>query len=72
MRNKSAYALAALETLLELCADEKYLGTTPGVTAVLHTWGQNLCYHPAPATGVGLAKVGPGVPGEPAGSLGWA
>ena len=34
------------ETLLELCGDKKYLGATPGITAVLHTWGQNLMYHP--------------------------
>ena len=37
---------AASETLAELCADPKYLGATPGVTAVLHTWGQSLHYHP--------------------------
>ena len=37
---------AASETLMELCADRKYLGAKPGVTAVLHTWGQNLSYHP--------------------------
>jgi hypothetical protein len=52
---------AASETLMELCADEKYLGATPGVTAVLHTWGQNLCYHPhlhCVVTGGGLTKIG--------------
>jgi len=51
---------AASETLLELCADEKYLGAVPGVTAVLHTWGQNLCYHPhlhCVVTGGGLTKL---------------
>ena len=37
---------SASETLLELCADKKYLGAKPGITAVLHTWGQNLSYHP--------------------------
>jgi hypothetical protein len=37
---------AASETLLELSADKKYLGAKPGITAVLHTWGQNLSYHP--------------------------
>ncbi len=43
------YALlfqAASETVLELCADRKYLGAKPGITAVLHTWGQNLQFHP--------------------------
>lgn len=34
------------ETLLELGTDKKYLGAKLGVTAVLHTWGQNLLYHP--------------------------
>jgi hypothetical protein len=46
---ETAYRLlfkAVSETLLELCADNKYLGAMPGITAVLHTWGQNLMYHP--------------------------
>lgn len=50
---------AASETLMELCADRKYLGAIPGITAVLHTWGQNLCYHPhlhCIVTGGGLAE----------------
>ncbi len=34
------------ETLLELCSNPKYLGAKPGITAILHTWGQNLSYHP--------------------------
>ena len=49
---------AASQTLLELCADPKYLGATPGITAILHTWGQNLHYHPhlhCVVTGGGLA-----------------
>jgi hypothetical protein len=37
---------AVSETLLELGANEKYLGAKLGITAVLHTWGQNLLYHP--------------------------
>ena len=37
---------AATDTLMELSADRKYLGARPGVTVVLHTWGQNLLYHP--------------------------
>jgi len=36
----------ASETLLELSANKKRLGVKPGITAVLHTWGQNLSYHP--------------------------
>lgn len=50
---------AVSETLLELCADKKYLGAKPGITAVLHTWGQNLMYHPhihCIVTGGGLSK----------------
>jgi len=59
---EKAYKLffkAVSETLLELCADKKYLGATPGITAVLHTWGQNLMYHPhihCIVTGGGLTK----------------
>jgi hypothetical protein len=34
------------ETLQELAADKKYLGATLGFTCVLHTWGQNLMFHP--------------------------
>ena len=37
---------AVSETLLELCSDSKYLAATPGITTVLHTWGQNLMFHP--------------------------
>ena len=34
------------ETLLELSQNKKYLGATPGIIQVLHTWGQELNYHP--------------------------
>lgn len=37
---------AASETILEMSANEKNLGAQPGFTAVLHTWGQNLQFHP--------------------------
>lgn len=33
------------ETLLELSRDRKYLGATPGIIQVLHTWNQELDYH---------------------------
>lgn len=33
------------ETILELSADKKYLGATPGIIQVLHTWNQELGYH---------------------------
>lgn len=33
------------ETLLELSADKKWLGATPGIIQVLHTWNQDLEYH---------------------------
>ena len=47
------------ETLLELSSDKKYLGATPGIIHVLHTWGQTLNYHPhihCIVTGGGLTK----------------
>jgi hypothetical protein len=37
---------AAAETLTTIAADQKHLGADIGVTAVLHTWGQNLDHHP--------------------------
>ena len=33
------------ETLLELSADQKYLGAQPGIIQVLHTWNQELDFH---------------------------
>ena len=33
------------ETLLELSRDRKYLGATPGIIQVLHTWDQEMKYH---------------------------
>lgn len=46
---KLLYALlheASSKTLLELSEDKKYLGATPAIIQVLHTWGQTLNYHP--------------------------
>jgi putative transposase/transposase-like zinc-binding protein len=37
---------AAAETLTTIAADPKHLGASIGLTAVLHTWGQNLDHHP--------------------------
>ena len=36
---------AASQTLLNLGQNPKYLGAVPGITSVLHTWGQKLDYH---------------------------
>src|SRR5262249_25842343 len=52
---------AASQTLLTLAADPRRLGAHIGVTAILHTWGQNLCFHPhlhCVVTGGGLATDG--------------
>ena len=46
---KDLYSLlhdASAKTLLQLSADKKYLGAMPAVIQVLHTWGQELNYHP--------------------------
>ena len=48
------------ETLQELARDEKYLGAEIGFFSILHTWGQNLMYHPhvhLVVTGGGLTEV---------------
>ena len=42
----SAMHKCASETLITLSADDKYLGATPGIIQVLHTWGQEMNYHP--------------------------
>jgi hypothetical protein len=52
---------AASETVLELAADPRRLGAQVGLTAVLHTWGQKLLFHPhlhCVVTGGGLAPDG--------------
>jgi hypothetical protein len=51
----------ASETLLELCADKKYLGATPGIIQVIHSWTKELKYHPHVhiiISGGGLTKAG--------------
>lgn len=37
---------ASAATLLSFAKDPKYLGATPGIISVLHTWGQQLSFHP--------------------------
>src|SRR6516225_4961225 len=52
---------AASATLLTLAADPQRLGAQVGITAILHTWGQNLLFHPhlhCVVTGGGLALDG--------------
>ena len=52
---------AASETLKQIAADPKHLGAEIGFTAVLHTWGQTLTFHPhlhCLATGGGLTPEG--------------
>jgi hypothetical protein len=49
MNKKALYGIlfkAAAETVTMLSRDPKRLGATPGIIAVLHTWGQNLMEHP--------------------------
>lgn len=37
---------ASAYTLKKFAQDEKYLGAVPGIISVLHTWGQQLSFHP--------------------------
>jgi hypothetical protein len=37
---------AASETMLAIASDPKHLGARIGITAVLHTWGSAMTYHP--------------------------
>jgi hypothetical protein len=36
----------AWRTINQFAGDPKYLGAKTGMTAILHTWGQQLCLHP--------------------------
>jgi hypothetical protein len=52
---------AAAETVQTIAADPRHLGAEIGMTAVLHTWGQNLFHHPhihMIVTGGGLSPQG--------------
>ena len=51
---------ASAETLQELAEDKKYLGGELGFFSILHTWGQNMMYHPhvhIVTTGGGLTEL---------------
>lgn len=37
---------ASAQTLLCFANDNKYLGAMPGIISILHTWGQQLSFHP--------------------------
>src|SRR5690606_13890744 len=46
------------QTLLTIAADPRHLGAEIGFFSILHTWGQNLLFHPhvhAVVTGGGLS-----------------
>lgn len=51
----------ANDTILTLCKDPKYMGATPGILSLLHSWGQQLSQHPhlhTMVSGGGLDSVG--------------
>jgi hypothetical protein len=51
----------ASDTLQTMAKDKKHLGAQVGFTAILHTWGQNLLFHPhlhCVVTGGGLSSNG--------------
>ena len=58
----AALMQATGEAIIELARDQRYVGGTVGVLAVLHTWTQQLIYHPhvhCLVTGGGVADDGP-------------
>jgi hypothetical protein len=64
----NALFAAAAETIGSVAADPRHLGAQVGLLLVLHTWGQDLHYHPhvhGVVTGGGLACDPDGVPEEP-------
>lgn len=47
------------QSIVELCRDSEYLGAVPGIIQVLHTWNQQLLFHPhihAVVSGGGLTE----------------
>jgi hypothetical protein len=49
---------SAVEALIKVAANPKFLGASAGCLSILHTWGQNLMFHPhvhmlVPAGGLG-------------------
>jgi len=49
------------ETLLDFASNPRYIGATPGIIALLHTWGQNISFHPhlhCIITGGGMRRDG--------------
>jgi len=49
INQKTAYGLlfkAAGQSLVQCAKNPKYLGARVGAVGILHTWGQNLSYHP--------------------------
>jgi hypothetical protein len=52
---------ASSYTLLKFAGDPQYLGARPGIISVLHTWGQQLSFHPhvhSIVSGGGIDKEG--------------
>jgi hypothetical protein len=52
---------ASAQTLLSFAKDKQYIGATPGIISVLHTWGQQLSFHPhvhAIVSGGGITNDG--------------
>jgi hypothetical protein len=50
---------ASAQTLLSFAKDKQYIGATPGIISVLHTWGQQLSFHPhihAIVSGAGITQ----------------
>ncbi len=56
---------SASQTLIQLSRDEKFLGAKIGIIGILHTWGQNLMFHPhlhflVTGGGISTSKKGEG------------
>ena len=59
---------ASAETLLTIAADPQHLGATVGFFSILHTWGQNLLFHPhlhCVVTGGGICPEGGWIASRP-------
>ena len=62
---------ASAQTLLQFGNDEHHLGAIPGIISLLHTWGQDMCFHPHVHCIVSGGGILPSQPGGEESGVRW-
>jgi len=62
---------ASARTLLQFGKDDHHLGAIPGIISVLHTWGQDMCFHPHVHCIVSGGGISSYLPGEEGPRMRW-